>query len=812
MKFLFIILIPFGIALSVYSANPADSLLLKDGKISGQVFEAMDDIPMEYVNIVLFNQSDSSMITGGLTDASGNFELKNIPSGRYYLTVDFIGYKKRIFSGLVLSEGQRKLNLGKIELGMSAVELDGTEITAEKMAVEYKLDRKVINVSRDLDVPGSSAIEVLEKAPSIQVDIDDNVTLRGSSSFLLLIDGKPSILEPSEALQQIPASTIENIEIITNPSAKYDPDGTSGIINIVLKKKGVEGFSAMIDGTIGTGDKYGADLYLNYRSDRVNFFGGIEWNDNHYSGEGIDTRESYGSDTIFFKESANDRARLRNGLAFKGGLDYYYNDKTTFSFGGEIGKSGFGFDIYNKINEYTDPSSDVIYYLDENIFRWKHNFYSLNANYQKKFNREGHQLDILGFYSFRDGTQKQDKKETDTDAGWNPKEGYPYLLRSGESGPSANYRLEVDYIHPAGENSKFETGYHFRLNDEEEDYELEIYDYDNNAWIPNELYSKSTTFDRTIHAVYGMFGSSLKGFEYQLGFRGEYTYRSIKILNSGDESLVDRFDYFPTVHLSKQIKEKNQFLASYSRRIDRPRGWFLEPFETYIDENTRRLGNPDLLPEYTDSYELGYLRTLSKGNVSADLFYRKTDNKITRLQYVDNETGILYNVFDNLNQDEALGMEGSFLYDFTKWFSLNLSGSIYHYSLDDRAETGGDTKNSNNWDSRLITTFKLPTGTRIQVNFSYNSQSVTAQGKVESFWYTDLTFRQDFLKKRLSATLKLSDLFGTRKREFTSQGENFYTYKYRKRKSRIFTFTLSYRFNNFKEKAKSRDFDGGEEM
>lgn len=320
-----------------------------------------------------------------------------------------------------------------------------------------------------------------------------------------------------------------------------------------------------------------------------------------------------------------------------------------------------------------------------------------------------------------------------------------------------------------------------------------------------------TTFNRNIHAIYSIFRHEFQGFEYQIGLRGEYTYREIEILNTNERSLVDRFDYFPSIHVSRRVNDMNQFMASYSRRIDRPRGYYLEPFVTYVDDNTRRIGNPDLLPEYTDSYEIGYLRTLPAGNFNIETYYRNTKNNITRIQYYDAAEGYLVNTFQNLNDDQAIGVESSFLYDVTKWFNVNLSGTYYYYQIEDLTGDTKDVRTSNNWDGRLVTSFNLPTQTRFQINAAYDSPTVTAQGESEGSYYMDFTAKQEFLKKSLSITLKISDILASRKSESYNYGQGFYTYRYQERESRVVSLTLSYRLNNYKEKPESGSMDGGDE-
>lgn len=783
--------------------NPTD-----DGRIEGQVFDSGASAPVEFANITVFNPVDSSMITGGLSDAEGKFHLKDIPVGDYYIVVHFIGYNKIVISNLEITSQKKHIDLGTVELLLTAVELSAATVTADKMAVEYKLDRKVINVGQDLDAAGSSAVEVLEKAPSIRVDISGDVFLRGSSSFTVLIDGKPSVLQGSEALQQIPANTIENIEIITNPSVKYDPDGTAGIINIVTKKNKLDGLAGVFNATVGTGDKYAADLNLNYKTGKFNILGGFEWNDRSYPWEETLQRRTSSEDTTDYKDSFGNGGWLRSGYKLRGGVDFNADDKTTYSFGGEYGLFGFGMDNFTHISEYSSPASDERYYINDGSRRWTRDYFSLNGSYNKKFNREGQSLTLYGFYSKRQGTEIQDNQSYDTDSNWNSIDPYPFLLRSEESGPSQNVRIETDYTQPLGASGKLEFGYHFRWGKEDEEASTETWDYDIGEWIENKDYTKESKYRRTIHAVYGTYANAYKTLEYQLGLRGEYTYRDITVVNTGESSLVDRFDYFPSVHVSNRINDKNQVMASYSRRINRPRPWYLEPYETYIDEDTRRVGNPALLPEYTDSYEIGYLRTLAAGNISGDLYYRKTDNKITTIQTLDQETGILYYHYENLNLDKAMGVEGAYVYDFTKWFNLNLSGSFYNYILEDRTTEDEGTKSSNNWDARAVTSFKFPTQTRLQLNFAYNSPTVAAQGSREESYYMDLTLRQDFLKKQLNLTVKVSDVFATRKEITETYGENFSVYSHRVSESQVFSFTLSYRLNNFKER-QERPADGG---
>lgn len=800
----------FGCILNLYAENPEG--LSDKGKIEGKVIDKAENIPVEYANIMIMNPDDSSMVTGGLTDLDGRFMIRDIPVGDYYIVVNFIGYEKKVIPGISLTRQNHTINLGDIDLNMSAYQLDGAEVSAKKMAVEYRLDRKVVNVGTDLDAAGSSAVDVLEKVPSIRVDLGGEVSLRGSSNFTVLIDGKPSVLQGSEALQQIPASTIENIEIITNPSVKYDPDGTAGIINIKLKKNRLDGLAGVVNASVGTRDKYASDLYLNYKTGKFSIYGGFDWNDRVFPNEEIENRETYSNDTTFYQNSTGTGGWLRNGVRLKGGVDFTPNDHTTWSLGGEYGDFGFGMDDYQHVEQYSAPAneSETRYYINDDKRRFKRNFYSLNGSFKRDFAGENHNLIVYGFYSNRDGWERQDRREYNTDANWNSIDSDPFLLRTDESGPSENVRAEIDYTRPMGEKGRFETGYHFRHGVDFEDYTLETFDYDASAWIIDDDYTRNTIFERNIHAIYGSYSNQFKTIEYQLGLRGEYTYRNIEISNTGESSLIDRFDYFPSLHVSNRFNDKNQVMASYSRRIERPRGWYLEPYVTFVDENTRRVGNPDLLPEYTDSYEIGYLRTLEAGNASFDVYYRRTDNKITTISYIEPETGLLYNQFQNLNNDQAFGVEGSLMYDLTKWFNLNVSGTYYNYQLDDKTDETGGTLSSNNWDVRMMGAFKMAKNTRLQLSLTYESPTVEAQGREEENYWADVTIRQDFFNKNFNITLRVRDVFMTRQERSTRYGEDFYISQIRNPEAPMAILTLSYRLNNFKPKTEKRGDEGAD--
>jgi len=349
----------------------------KVGVITGEVYDASLNEPMEYVNLVLFSMRDSSMVAGTVTVPGGKFEMKEVQFGMFYMVTNFMGYERDTIRDIRITPRAQTLDLGRITLTSTLTNLEGVEVVAEKQHVEYRIDKKVVNVSQDISASGGSAIEVLENTPAVQVDIEGNVSLRGSSNFTVLIDGRPSVLQGSDALQQIPASTIEQIEIITNPSAKYDPDGIAGIINVVTKKQKEPGWNGVLNASAGTGSKYTTDLLINYKAGDFNIFGGFDYNNRKYSGEGYTQNETYLGDSPFYRISETEREMKRDGYSLKGGFDWYMTDKSILTLSGRYGNYGFGRGGNTKLKTYSDPGTDDGYMLTETSSEREGKYYNV---------------------------------------------------------------------------------------------------------------------------------------------------------------------------------------------------------------------------------------------------------------------------------------------------------------------------------------------------------------------------------------------------------------------------------------------------
>jgi len=688
-------------------------------------------------------------------------------------------------------------------------------VVADRDHVEYKIDKKIVNVSQDILGAGGSAVSVLENIPSVQVDIEGNVSLRGTENFQVLVDGRPSVIQGSDALQQIPASTIDQIEIITNPSAKYDPDGVGGIINVILKKQKQPGINGVVNASIGSGNKYSTDFLLNYRTKHVNVFGGLDLNYREWQMKGNSEYETHLEDTINYRNSEIKGKMNRRGYGIRAGLDYYLTDKTTFTLQGRYGYYGFGRDFTSRRYIFTEPLTTNDYSRSSSISDRGGNYYRINLDFLHNFDNKGQKLEAMIYYSNRKTDDWDEQKDYITDENWNIVDDTPETIKSIEDEVDYELRLKADYTKPIGGEGRIEAGYQSRLNTENEVYTFLDYDYGTGDWIENDLFSSEVDFKRNIHAVYGIYSNVWGTFGYQLGLRGEYTDRKFENVESTEAHIIDRFDYFPSIHLSKSFTGEHQVIVSYSRRIDRPRGRELDPFPNYMDPYNIRIGNPVLEPEYIDSYELGYQKRLDKSFISVEGYYRINKNKITRIKILQDD-GTFLHTYENLNRDFSLGAELMINLDITKWLLFNASTNLYNYRMEGNIESEDVVRESTNWDGRGNLTLKFKYDIRIQITGIYRGPTVTAQGEREGYFVTNAALRKDFFNKKLTTTLSVRDIFKGTRREMVSSGASFYSYEFFQRESPVVSLNITYLINNYKKQRNGRengsDSEGGMEM
>lgn len=781
-------------------ANTPDN---KDGQITGRVFDSESKQPIEYATVSL-SDINGKLITGTVTNNKGLFSIEKINYDTYIVTISFLGYENITIKTVVLNSNQRNVNLSDIYLTPSSENLEEVTIVSDNAPVQYKIDKKIINVSKQFSSISGTAIDVLQNIPSIRVDIEGNVSLRGSSGFTVLIDGRPTILDANDALEQIPASNIQNIELITNPSVKYDPDGNAGIINIITKKKKMKGVSGIADLNVGLDDKYGVDFLVNFKLNNVNLFINADYNHRYFPSFNESEQRTISNDTTYFVTLDGVE---RGGREYKGirtGLEWDISKKDFFSIGFRVSDRQRKQISEQNFTEWIEKNNGQV--LDEqfNISK-EYGFrggsrYSLSANYKHNFTKEGH--DIIAYLDYQSRKSKEESN--------NELRHEDIIIegsRNVEEGPSSRLTAKLEYTLTLREKDKFEAGLQGRFSNSEDITGLYTYVPDAMEYVLQPTFDHATNYVRNIFSVYSLYAASFRKFGIQGGLRGEYTSRDIITDVEENLSISNRFDIFPTFHLSYNYTEDLQAMASYSRRINRPRGYYFEPFLTWQDAYNIRKGNPELIPEYTNSYELGILRTRNENFISFEGFYRVTQNKIERIRSVYSKDVFLHSIL-NVGTDYTLGAELALRLNIKKRWEIDLSGSIFDYRVTGELEGESFDQTSFNWDGRWNNTLKVTKTTHIQINSHYDSPSATVQGNSKGHFSADVSVKQSLLDRKLSAILQIRDILGTAKRESTSEGPTFYYYRYHYHKSPVVMLTLIYNFNNYEFKKRERN--GGE--
>ncbi len=770
------------------------------------------ETPVEYANIAIYSQLDSTLINGTISNENGVFMISKIPYGKYYLEANFIGYKKVIIPDIEISKDNKFVKLEKIEIEQAVEMLEGAEIIEEKSYIEYKIDKKIVNVSKHANAAGGTAADVLENVPSVNVDIEGNVTLRGSGSFTVLIDGKPSVMGANDILKQMPASAIENIEIITNPSAKYDPDGTSGIINLIMKKESKTGMNGMFSVSAGTSRelnfKRSTNFILNYRTSKVNYFLSANYNNEPSYQETDLFNKTYFDSLTQVATSTNYRNMGRGGWNVKGGADYYLDDKTTITLSSSVGEFLMDRNFSSTYHFYNEGMSNTDRYeLANDEFNIDGLYYNLNLNLQKKFKKEGHEINFSAYYSNWDGLTTNDAERYTTLSSWNSAGLIPDRHQTQNINLNNDYRFKLDYTIPVGKAGKFETGGQLQFYNTDFDYSFENYDIDADSWTQDTVYSNKMEFFRDIYSGYATFSNQIFGFGYKMGLRTEYTFRELTQLTSNENYLFEKFQFFPSFSVSKELKKGHTLQMSYSRRINRPQPWFLNPFPDYTDNLIVSRGNPALEPEYIDSYEFNYFKRIKTSFISAGLYYRQNNNAMTQtITVVDT---IMYIQQANLNQTKAGGLELAGNIQIKKWWSIYAGTNIFYYNVNGEISGSPIDTSAITYTINLSNTIKFGKSTRLQFNVYYNAPSIELQGQQKSFITGGLALRHDFMKRKATLTLNVRDPFNMFKYNLILDNPTFYTDFTMRNETPVVRLSLSYRINNYQRRQQEEEINIG---
>jgi len=790
-----------------FSSFAADFNNIEKGSIKGFVFDSDAEQALEYATISILNSQNDSLINGTITNGLGYFKLKGIKSGNYKVIISFIGYEPKLIKDVKIQSGNINIDLGKVFLKSHSESMEEAVIVADQPVISYKIDRKVLNASQ-LDISESgTAVDVLENYPSVNVEIDGSVSLRGSTSFTVLIDNKPTMLDPSTVLNQIPANTIERIEIITNPSAKYSSEGTAGIINIIIKKNRLEGFNGSIQANVGVFKNKGSDILINVKKEKFNYYWGFNYNNQGIEGTLKNTSKSFSIDTSYTLLSDGNYDRFKRSTTSRAGVDYEINSKSIISLQANIGEWKSGGETFLDYEEYFEDGSLFTEYKSREEPTREGIFYNVDLKYNYSINDKGQKISTLLYFDRQDLVEKNENELYSSDK-INMLDGN----KTKESGPIDSYNFQIDYTLPLKKNKKIESGYKTVISNYDKETEVHYYDPAFSSYVFFTDFSNLIEFEKSIYAGYLSYASSLKKFGYQLGLRAEYTNREIKDLKVSEINTIDRIDFFPTVHLSYNLTDKQQFMGSYTRRVQRARNWQLEPVYTWRDAYHLSLGNPDLKPQYIDSYELSFINRWKTNSFSIDAYYRITNNSIETIKDVYSEN-IFVQTYKNVGTSYSLGSEVMLYMDLFKWWKLYLSGNFYENRLDGSWNGNDVGFESFNWSSRLYNTLKIAKSIRAQLGFVYNSPYKTVQGDNQGYYMVNASLRKEMFKD-FYMTLQAQGVFGFLERDKTFTSETFYIHNNIVPSTPIINLSISYNFRNYKynrrKQGKNPDLDDGE--
>jgi outer membrane receptor protein involved in Fe transport len=786
------------------------------GTLSGTIINSTTLKPVEYVYVVLNKAADSTLSAGGITDSLGNFKLEKIPYGKYYLAINLIGNKPQKISDIILTAENAVKKIDTIKLEPSSALLDAVEIKEKKNEVEFSLDKKVINVDKNLVSTGGTAVDVMQSIPSVTVDIDGNLSMRGSTNITVLVDGKPSGLtgiSRSAILEQIPASSIESIEIISNPSAKYDPDGMSGIINIILKKKKERGYHGVFTVNAGTGDKYSGSVALNYSKGMFNVFANYDGRSNHSTGWGNMTRHTYfnDTDTTLMNYSTSSRKGVSHDI--KLGTDIYLNAKNSLTLSCLYAISD---------DDHSDMTSsrkldayDVLtsYYQDRGSEVSSENSFDYALDYSKTFSKKGESLTADATYStsheIETGDQNVQYFYTDTITPLNSTPDKQHTISDDKNSVGT---FQADYTYPLSKNSTLELGEKSILRSVDNDYQYNQFDYNANEFLNDTTLSNHFLYNEQIHAFYSTYSNTIGIFEFEAGLRAEQALTKSTLTNTNQEFNKDYFSLFPTLHLNLNLKKDNSIQLSYSRRVNRPGYWQMNPFVEIMSPGIYRSGNPYLTPEYIDSYELGHLKYWDKTSLNSSVFYKQINDAIQRIVTFDS-SGNQYMTQQNISSGISYGLEFVVSQDFTKWWKA--TGTFSYFKTEMKGTTDGtELTNSNySWTAKINSTMTLPKNFTIQLMGNYRAPMATIQGSMNAMYSADLAIKKEIFNKKANISLRLSDIFNTQKFDMQSSGNDFDLHSIRKRNSRVLYLGFTYKLNSLaKTKDKGKSFENNEDI
>lgn len=786
------------------------------GRVYGKIIEATTKQPVEYATITLMSGPKDSVITGGLAKANGDFSLEKIPFGRFKLRVQFIGYTT-LFQSIVITPNNLEQDIGNIKIEQANKTLDQVVISAEKQTVQMGIDKRVYNPDKDLSAKGGTALDVMKNVPGVTVDVDGNVALRNSSPTIF-IDGRPSNL----TLEQIPADQIDRIEVVTNPSAKYDASATGGILNVFLKKNTKPGYNGMINAGIGTNNRYSLMTNLNIKEGKTNFFISYNLNSSQNPTKGYTDRTNLNNDvaTSYFNQNTSSLSgrTMQNGRI---GFDYDLTNRSTIT----LSQSVMAMDMTNLDNQtytQTGAAQNILFTggrVNDQTTEMRN--YTSQIQFRKTYPRKGKEFTTDFSYNH----SKRDTKATyttDNNDNTGVLVSQDVQLNTG-GGTSNMFNFQFDFMLPVTDSSKFEFGAKSNYKVDKTLLDVTNLNHTTNTYDTDSNLTNNYDIENFINAVYINYTGMFKGIGYQTGVRFEQTHFTGNLLGKnltyeyyypdGTKNLGKAF--FPSLYLSKKLKGNHELQLNFSRKINRPDFMQIMPFVMFSDKQNYRIGNPNLSPEFFNIAEFNYNKVFKNGSVLSSLYVRQTERAITNYVYkLPSDSSILVTTFINGNNSLAYGWDNNLRYSFfNKKMDFTLNAMVFYTTISATANNVEIQNSGISWNSKAIISYKFPRQYTAQINGGYEAPKIIPQGSTKEVYSIDLSLNKEIIKT-LSVNLTLNDVFNTRRFGTYYESDAFTQDLSRRRETRFLRLTVSWRFGEmdtsiFRKKKANRDNQGG---
>ncbi|CAZ98177.1 TonB-dependent receptor domain-containing protein [Zobellia galactanivorans] len=790
-------------------------------KITGTVLDKDNGDPLEYATLVLQSVDNPEKVTGGITDIDGKFSVETLP-GKYNISVEYISYKTYKLPNQLLNEST---DLGTVKLALDVAQLEGVEVVGEKTTVEVRLDKKIYNIGKDLTTSGATISDALNNVPSVNVDVEGAISLRGNENVRILINGKPSALAgfgSTDALRELPADAIEKVEVITSPSARYDAEGTAGILNIVLKREKTLGFNGSVSVNIGYPSQSSMSVNANLRTNKFNVFNTLGYRYNESPGHAF-YENSYNDGQYDQINENRDYTRSGKGFNNNFGVEYFFNEKSSLT-GSFFMRFQDGDDLTENYSDYFESGLLTRKSFREEIELEDEENYQFSLNYVNNIDDDGQKLTADLQYSNGDEVENSTIDDNNTF----PNTSLNTLESIYQNEIDDEYLVQADYVLPMGD-AQFEVGYRGTFEREITDYKLDSLNRSTNQFVTNEDLTNKFTYQENVNALYTQYGNKFGKFSFLAGLRLENTQLKGEVTSDFDTSAIEdalgedvdlNFDknylgLFPTLNLIFEIGEMENISLGYNRRINRPRGRFINPFPSRASRANIFQGNPDLDPAYSNSFDLGYLKRWDKLTLTSSVYYKRETNSFEYIQEATGQTTtdsvrIIRSLPINLSSNERIGAEAGVLYNPKKWLRLN--GSVNFFQFSSEGEHNGTDYGTDNtsWFARFSSKVSLPEKIEWQTNAFYMGPRQNSQTETKGMLSLNLAFSKDIMKDKGTVSLNVSDLLNSRKRQSYTVSDDFTSRSEFQFRPRSINLSFRYRINQSKDRDRKNGRGGNE--